>query len=162
MGHAAQRERARLGLGDVHHGREDREHGVGLLDGVGERLALAVGAGDERALGTGAQARQRRPEVVRGVVERAAHPVHERLDTDEHAVDEAGELVEVVARAGRRHALAEATGLGDAPRRVRERAHGRERTAGQERAAAEGDEQDRQRDDPEEVAEPLEHLGPRR
>ena len=52
----------------------------------------------QRRLRRAAQARQRRAQVVRDVVERPAHAGHQRLDAIEHPVDMSAERVERIAR----------------------------------------------------------------
>jgi hypothetical protein len=51
----------------------------------------------ERGLGTRAQTRDRRSQVVGDVVEGAPHASDERLDPREHRVEDATELVDHVA-----------------------------------------------------------------
>ena len=99
--------RARLGLGDAQERVEGAEQPVGLGDGLAQRLgiALRVGLLEQGHLEPRAQPRQRRAQIVGDVVGHLAHAQHQPLDLVEHGVEVGGELVELVAAAGERHAL---------------------------------------------------------
>ena len=97
---------------DVHQRRQRGAHAIRLFQGVRQPVARGVSvARHERRLGDVPKAGQRRPQVVRDVVERPAHAADQRLDPPQHLVDARAQLVERIARVPDRHARIEPPGL---------------------------------------------------
>ena len=111
---------------------------------------------DQRHLCRAPEARQRGPQVVRHVVERAAHRRHEPFDPVEHGVEQARQLVDRVAgsAAGERDALVGPAGADDARHRAHEAADRLDGGACHDEAAGERHDDDRQRDEAERRAKP--------
>src|SRR3546814_7321365 len=76
-----------------------------LTQAVGRQLAVRLAAQD--ILQPGAQLGQRRAQVMGDGVRDIAHALDQLLDLFQHAVDDAGKLVEFVVGAAHRDALAE-------------------------------------------------------
>ena len=144
---APQRHRATFRLRDVHEGVEHHQDTVGLLDTVGERLpvTLEVRLRPEGQFRRPPQPRQRRAEVVRHIVECAAHTAHQPLDAVEHGVEQLRQLVDRIVFRRHRHALVGATGSDDAAHSARQapdRLHSR---LCRDPSAGEGDDDDGER-----------------
>ncbi len=121
---------------------EQADHAVGLFDAVGQGGARGndVRGARERRFGLGPQARDGRAQIVRDVVERAAHAFDERLDARDHLVEHAAQLVHEIA-VGRSHgdARAQLTGARDRVHGVAQLAQGPQRLVGDRGAAHEPD-----------------------
>ena len=81
--------RAGLGLRDVHQRAEHPGDPIGFLQALGQAFAQRRGILRlQRGLGNPAQPGERRAQVVRHVVEGAAHARDHRVDAVEHRVEE--------------------------------------------------------------------------
>ena len=95
---------------------EHDEHAVALLDAVGQRFAIAfdIRRSGQRHFRRPAEARQRRAQIVRDVVERAAHAGDQTLDPVQHRVEEPRQLADRIVICSDRHAFVGAPGPDDA------------------------------------------------
>ena len=132
-----------------------------LLDAVGQRLAVAIEIGrrGQRHLRRAAQPRQRRAQIVRHVVERAAH----RRSTSPSILSSMAlnsDVSSSIASSCRadRHARVGAPGADDPPDGLRQPADRLQRRLRRQPAAGQRDDDDRQRDEAERGAEPRQQV----
>ena len=138
---------------------EHRVDTVGFLHALGQRVTHALRiAGRERLLGDAAQAGQRCPQVVRDVVQGAAHAGDHAVDAIEHRVHEAAQLAERVAGIRGRYPRVRPPRAHDAAHRLGECTYRLQARARDDGAASQGDHHHEREIDEEDAAEALEQF----
>ena len=125
-GFALQLHHAGLGLGDIHERVQHVEDSLGFLDTISEGLASSGGVRPrlQRLFGGGAQAGQRRAQVVGDIIQGLAHGAEQRLIFVEEPVEHADQFVEFIVGGAERDAGIELAGADNRARGRDDLAHG--------------------------------------